>query len=247
VVGVSGVNVFCAESYNYDIYDSENEETHADKTVIKDPFEKFSRKMLDFDLFMLDTVVSPFLRGYRRVVPSFVRTMIYNLGNRIADVSTLIYSMAILDYRNSALTIGTFSINMTIGLLGLFDPATKLGVTRTETSLGDVLSYYDVSEGFYMVLPFVGPTTLTDSFGSIGNVFIDPLKYNGLALGGTKHSWTPNDTSAPKLFVEYIDSVDKADKLNENFVKKSFDPYTFIKNSYIENKNYRINMRKNRR
>jgi phospholipid-binding lipoprotein MlaA len=136
---------------------------------------------------------------------------------------------------------------MTVGLFGLFDPATKLGITRMETSLGDVFRYYNVGQGFYVVLPFVGPTTLTDGLGSIGNIFIDPLKYNVLALGGTKHSWTPKDVSAPKLFVEYVGSVDKADKLNEDFVKKSFDPYTFIKNSYIENKNYRINMRKNRR
>jgi phospholipid-binding lipoprotein MlaA len=243
-----GNQIFCAETANYDIYDDEyyeNEENNSIKSMISDPFEKFNRKILSFNLTFLDNVVDPFLQGYRFITPKFVRKMINNLGSRITDVSTLIYSISALDYKNSARTVGVFGINMTIGLFGLFDPAAKLGLTRRAVSLGDVLGRYNIGGGLYLVLPFVGPTTLRDGAGSIGNVFIDPLKYNGLELGKTEHSWTPDDMIVPKYFIEYVGTAEGADKLNKTFIKKSFDPYVFIKNSYIENKNYKINILRN--
>jgi phospholipid-binding lipoprotein MlaA len=233
---------------NPSIYDDEYYENDGEvqrEPMISDPLESFNRKMLSFDMIMLDHVVDPFVRGYRFLVPKFIRKMVGNLGNRVTDIPTFIYSVAMFDYKNSVRTAGVFGVNMTAGLLGLFDPASKIGLRRRETKLGDVFSFYGIASGFYLVLPFTGPTTITDGIGSIGNIYINPLGRNKLDFGKTDGSWTPEDLRIPGLFIQYVSSVETADKLNKDFIKKSFDPYIFIRNAYIENKNHRINIIKN--
>jgi ABC-type transporter lipoprotein component MlaA len=250
LIEVSSMCISPVKADSHNIYNEEyygNEEDNSQKNLINDPFETFNRKMLDFNMFVLDNIANPFLRGYKTIVPKLIRKMINNLSERIKDIPTFMYSAGILDYKNSLKTVGVFGLNMTIGIFGLFDPASNIGLTRRQTNLGDVFGYYNIGSGFYLVLPIVGPTTLTDGLGSIGNFYLNPLDYNGLELGKTAYSWTPRDVVIPKYFVEYIRNVESANSLNENFIKKSFEPYSFVKKSFVENKNYRISILKNKR
>jgi phospholipid-binding lipoprotein MlaA len=232
---------FCSE-ISYDMY----EESEEEYVKISDPLEKMNRKIFKFDMFLLKNVVHPFLKGYRFVTPKFMRNMINNFGKRMNDIPTFMYSVLMLDYKNSAKTLGVFSINMTVGVFGLFDPASSLNLTRRSTGLGDVFSYYNVDNGFYLVLPFLGPSTLTDGVGTLGNLFIDPLHLNELEIGGHR-SWTPKDLVVESYFIEYIDTVEGADNINKKIIKNSFDPYAVVKNMYIENKNHRIKMIKDKK
>lgn len=237
---------FC-NGIDYDIYEYETTtETKSEEGVIKDPFEKINRKILKFDLFLLEKVANPFIKGYRFVIPKFIRKMVSNFGERINDVPTFIYSALLLDYKNSVKTLGVFSINMTIGLFGLFDPAASFNLTRRKTNFGDVFGYYNVGDGFYLVLPFFGPSTLTDGISLLGNSVINPIHFNELEIG-SHDSWTPKNLILERYFVEYIGNVEDANSINKKFIKNSFDKYVFIKNMYIENKNHRIKVIKNSR
>jgi phospholipid-binding lipoprotein MlaA len=217
----------------YDIYGEE------ETAMVKDPFERMNRKTMEFNIFLLNNVVSPFMRGYRFIIPSPIRKMIGNLGNRVLDIPTFLSSVLILDYENSFRTLGVFGTNMTIGLFGLFDPAKKLGLERRETDFGDILRCYGVDEGFYLVLPFLGQSTLVDTTGSVGNLFLNPMSLKRLEMGSHR-SWTPNNLIIEKYFVEYIGDVETADRMNENFIKNSFDSYTFIRDAFLRNRDYRV-------
>jgi phospholipid-binding lipoprotein MlaA len=214
--------------------------------TVRDPFEKMNRKIMKFDLFLLDRVINPFIKGYRFIIPKFIRKMINNLGDRINDIPTFMYSTLLLDYKNSAKTLGVFGTNMTIGLFGLFDPAGSLNLSRRKTTFGDVLNYYGVGGDFYLVLPFWGPSTLVDGIGLFGSSFINPMYYNKLEIG-SHNSWTPKDLVAERYFAEYIGAIENANNFNKKFIKNSFDKYTVVKNMYIENRNHRIKIIKNSR
>ncbi|MDR2760904.1 MAG: VacJ family lipoprotein [Rickettsiales bacterium] len=220
-------------------YEYEYEYEYGEETApINDPFEKMNRKTMNFNLYLLNNVVSPFMKGYRLIVPSPIRKMINNLGDRVSDIPIFISSALALDYDNSIRTLGVFGANMTIGIFGLFDPAKKFGLERAKMNFGDVFRRYGADDGFYLVLPFLGPSSLTDSIGSAGGFFLNPTSINSLEIG-SHHSWTPNNLIIEKYFVEYVGDVETADRMNEDFIKKSFDSYVFIRDAFLRNRDYR--------
>ena len=217
------------------------DEDYENQITIDDPLEQFNRIMFDFDMYLLEKVATPVMNQYNKYINKHIRKSIANFGDRLYDPITLINSILQLDIKNSLKTVGTFTVNMTVGCLGLFNPAKKWNIYRDKRSIGDVLAFYNFNHGFYLVLPFLGPTTLRDGLGLGGDYMINPLSYN-VAEIGAHHSWIEDDELIiPKYIIQYVDDVNKAVSLNEKFLSGSLDKYTFVKNSYIQNREQRIN------
>ncbi|MDR1426040.1 MAG: VacJ family lipoprotein [Rickettsiales bacterium] len=209
-----------------------------DELVIRDPLERINRLSFALNSFLLKNVLDPIINIYKSITNEFLRGLVSNLGNRIGDPMIFLNSLLQLDHNNAGNTLAVFGINMTVGFFGLFDPAkTLFGLERENKNLGQTLAFYGVDEGFYLVLPFFGPSTLRDGIGLASSFYVDPLSYNCFSLGRSRgKSLTPNYLIVPKYFAQYIDMMDGAVTLNIIFLQGSLDPYVFARYGYMNSR-----------
>jgi len=132
---------------------------------VADPWEGFNRRMYRFNFYFDKYVFLPVVRGYEFVTPVFLQDRVSNFYNNLAEVKTLTNSLFQLKGTESAKTLGRFVTNSTLGLGGLFDPATKFGLDRQYEDFGKTLGYWGADSGPYLVLPIFGPSSLRDAGG----------------------------------------------------------------------------------
>lgn len=132
---------------------------------VSDPWEGFNRRMYRFNYYFDKYIFLPVVSGYEFITPVFLQKRISNFYNNIGEVKNLTNSLFQLKGKESATTLGRFVTNSTIGLGGLFDPATKLGLKRHNEDFGKTLGYWGAGSGPYMVLPVFGPSSLRDAGG----------------------------------------------------------------------------------
>jgi phospholipid-binding lipoprotein MlaA len=159
---------------------------------VADPWEGFNRSMYRFNFYFDKYVFLPVVTGYEFVTPGFVQQRISGFYNNLNEVRNLTNSMFQLKGVESATTLGRFLTNSTLGLGGMFDPATKFGLARHDQDFGKTLGYWGASSGPYLVLPIFGPSSLRDtgglavdygiSYGIYTAVDPFPNSSNGLAL-----------------------------------------------------------------
>jgi len=133
--------------------------------VVADPWEGFNRNMYRFNFYLDKYLFLPVVSGYEFVTPVFVQDRISNFYNNLAEIKTLTNSLFQLKGTESAKTLGRFVTNSTIGLGGLFDPATKFGLDRQYEDFGKTLGYWGAGSGPYLVLPVFGPSSVRDAGG----------------------------------------------------------------------------------
>ncbi len=203
------------------VFDEEGEEPSA---TISDPLEGLNRVTFAFNDKMYRGVLKPIARGLR-VLPDPVlvsgTNFFSNLGAPVSSISALLQG----DVRNSATELGRFLMNSTVGVLGLFDVATKAGLVQDEEDLGQTLGRYGIGHGFYLVIPFYGSSSLRDALGMAGNSAINPV-YEDLDTG---EIIAINFTSA-----EFTLAVDK--DTYEALYDQALDPYAFIRSAWVQNR-----------
>jgi phospholipid-binding lipoprotein MlaA len=132
---------------------------------VADPWEGFNRNMYRFN-FMLDKFFFlPVVHGYEYVAPVLVQHGVSNFYNNISEIRNLSNSLLQVKGKESLTTLGRFVTNSTIGIGGLFDPASKLGLARHDQDFGKTLGYWGAASGPYLVLPVFGPSSLRDASG----------------------------------------------------------------------------------
>ncbi len=149
-----------------------------DPGYIADPLEPWNRAMFHFnDKFYL-WVLKPVAKGYRAVMPQFVRTGIdnffYNLAMPVRFTGCILQGKAL----SAAYELTRFFLNTTVGVLGFGNPAKDdPNLNPPEEDIGQALGSYGIGNGFYIVWPFLGPSSLRDSIGAVGDYFLTPLSY----------------------------------------------------------------------
>jgi phospholipid-binding lipoprotein MlaA len=145
-----------------------------------DPLERVNRAVFSFNDGLDRNVLAPLASGYSRVVPEPVRDgirgVIYNIGLPITFVNDLLQLKSV----RAGETLARFTVNSTVGLAGLWDPATKFHIPNHSEDFGQTLAFYGVGEGPYLVLPLLGPAPARDLAGRVSDFFFDPLTYGGL-------------------------------------------------------------------
>jgi len=134
---------------------------------IDDPWESFNRRMYYFNYRLDQWVMLPAVRGYRYVTPRVVRTGVSNFFRNLAEVSTLFNSMAQLKGQRAMQTTARLLFNSIIGVGGVWDPATRMGLARHSEDFGQTLGYYGVPAGPYLILPALGPSNVRDATGKV--------------------------------------------------------------------------------
>lgn len=134
---------------------------------VYDPLESWNRRVYHFNYRFDEWVYLPVVDGYRYVTPSFLRTGVSNFFSNLGDISNLLNSLFQFKGQRSLRTTGRLLLNTTIGVAGLWDPATRMGLTRQTEDFGQTLGFYGVPAGPYLVLPLLGPSNLRDTGGLV--------------------------------------------------------------------------------
>ena len=130
-----------------------------------DPLEAFNKRMYHFNHQIERLVITPIVNTYKFITPDFVEDRVSNFFKNAKVLNTMANSAFQFKGRKSMRALGRFTINTVLGLGGLFDVASKMGMPKPYEDFGLTLAYYGVGRGPYLVLPILGPTYLRDAFG----------------------------------------------------------------------------------
>jgi phospholipid-binding lipoprotein MlaA len=132
---------------------------------MSDPLEAFNKTMYRFNYRLDKYVLLPLVIGYYKVTPKFFRAGVHNFFTNFRNITVFFNSVLQFSGRKSGQTAGRFAVNSTIGLAGLFDPATVMGIPQHDEDFGQTLGRWGVGTGAYLVLPLIGPSNVRDSVG----------------------------------------------------------------------------------
>ena len=207
-------------------------------------FEGFSRAMFKLNNGLDKAIFKPVAKGYR-AFPAPIRKATGNVVDNLRSLLTFSNNILQGEFGRAGNTAVRFGINTTAGILGIFDPATKLGFEDLgKEDFGQTLGVWGAESGCYFVLPILGPTTARDAIGLVGNVFVDPVYQithnteirNGVVGNGnySEHNYYYyRGTSAVDFRAKNIESFDSLEK-------NSIDLYASIKSLYLQNRNKKI-------
>ena len=218
--------------------------TNADeKYTANECFEKFSRGTLKFNQALDKAIFKPIAKGYR-VLPQPIRTGTNNFVSNLRSLLSFSNNVLQGDLKSAGNTAGRFAINTTVGILGIFDPASKMGFEKkSREDFGQTLGVWGTGPGCYFVLPVLGPTTTRDAVGLIGNVFVDPVYH--LTHNSETDIIIGNENLSEHNYYYYrgTDAVDFRSKNIESFEsleENSIDFYASLKSLYLQNRQQKI-------
>ena len=156
---------------------------------VDDPWEWFNRSMYRFNFSFDKYIFIPVVNGYEFIMPTFLQECVTHFYRNIGEVQNITNSLFQLKGTESMTTLGRFVTNSTVGIGGLFDPATSFGLERHPEDFGKTLGYWGAASGPYIVLPLFGPSSLRDT----GGMVVDSSIYYGIytaidPFGGTGNS-----------------------------------------------------------
>jgi phospholipid-binding lipoprotein MlaA len=188
----------------------------------RDPFEGFNRAMFSFNEG-IDVVVKPVAEGYDAAVPGFIKTGIGNFFGNVADLWIALNNLLQGKITESASDVGRVLVNSTVGVAGLIDVASNLGLEKHDEDFGQTLGRWGVGEGPYLYLPFLGPRNVRDAFGFAVDASVDPVEH--------LHHVRTRNTLIGARFIDLRASLLPADKVVE---AAAFDKYGYIRNAYFQ-------------
>ena len=208
----------------------------------RDCFEGVNRAVFTFNIGLDKVMFKPIARGYSHL-PGPLKTGIKNATNNVSYFVQIPNQFLQGKFRNGIKDTGRFLINTTVGLLGVFDPASKIGLKKSgNEDYGQTLGSWGIGHGCYIVLPVLGPTTLRDSVGRVGNVFFDPFY---LSTVGNKELLLGNNLGDQTYWGETV--LDKTNwraeniQTLDNLEKNSVDLYSSVKSLYLQRRDYLTN------
>ncbi len=132
---------------------------------VYDPLEGFNRGAYRFNYYFDDYLYLPVVRAYEFIVPDYAKERISSALDNLGEFGNLTNNLLQLRHKSVGITLTRFFLNSTVGIVGLWDPATACGLTRQTEDFGLTLGRYGVGNGAYFVLPIGGPSNIRDTTG----------------------------------------------------------------------------------
>jgi phospholipid-binding lipoprotein MlaA len=189
----------------------------------EDPYEDFNRQMFAFNDGVDRAVFEPVAKGYRAVTNEPVRGGVRNFLGNLGEPVTFANEVLQGKIGNAAGTVGRFVINTTVGIAGIFNPASAIGIARTDEDFGQTLGAWGVGTGPYLVLPFLGSTNPRDLTGLGADIAMDPLNHAQFDGADAARIAVPaaNGLAVREQVIETIESM-----------RTQVDPYTTARRFY---------------
>ena len=189
----------------------------------RDPWEGYNRQVWRFNEAVDEAVLQPVARGYKAAVPETIRTGISNFFGNLSDVWSLVNNVLQLKPAESVEMTARVGLNSTLGLLGLVDVATPLGLQRRREDFGHTLGRWGVPTGPYLVLPLLGPSTLRDTVAL-------PVDMKGDLLGQVQDHSARTGLIVTRVVDQRANLLEAGRLLDQ----AALDRYTFVRDAHLQ-------------
>ncbi|HEX8447748.1 MAG TPA: VacJ family lipoprotein [Sphingomonas sp.] len=195
----------------------------------RDRYEKLNRGIWDFNQVVDRILLKPVSSGYRKIVPRILRSGISHVFNNLGEPWSFVNNLLQGKPKRALNNLGRFVVNTTIGVGGLVDHASKIGIAPRPEDFGQTLAVWGVKSSAYVVLPVLGPSTVRDGVGTGVSFVADPYQ---IALNQSDLSvWTKRGIAA--LSVVSI-RADLTESGADEFLASSLDPYASARSAFLQ-------------
>lgn len=194
----------------------------------QDPWEGWNRGVFRFNKTVDDAVLKPVAELYQRVTPEPVDRAVTNFYNNLNDVVVVVNDVLQGKVEQAIADLGRLVLNTTFGVLGLFDVATFHGLQKHDEDFGQTLGYWGLGQGPYFVLPLLGPSSVRDTAGLVGDWAASPI--------------SAEDPAARNALVAGRVIDGRADLLSVTRIAESaaLDEYVFVRDAYLQRRRYQV-------
>ncbi len=189
-----------------------------------DSLESYNRAMFAFNDAVDKAVFKPVAKVYRRVLPEPVTASVGNFFSNLNDVVVLANDLLQFKLHLAAMDSSRIVFNTTFGVAGLFDVASRMDLPKHNEDFGQTLGYWGFGEGYYLVLPLLGPSTVRDTVGLVGNFFTNPI------------TWA-TDSNAVAWGLWGLDLINRRSgllRIERALAEDQIEPYSFQRGAYLQ-------------
>ena len=194
-----------------------------------DPLEGFNRSIFAFNETLDENIMKPVAEAYHDNIPNPIQTGVSNVFGNLEDVIIFLNDALQFKFLDALGDFFRFVINSTIGIFGIFDVATPLGLEKHNEDFGQTLATWGVGDGPYLVLPFLGPSTMRDTGALAIDWQIDPV----FRLQSPAEYWGSIGLRAVDIRVGLLKAGNIVDQA-------SFDKYSFMRDAYLQLRRNRV-------
>lgn len=195
----------------------------------RDPYEGFNRTMFSVHESLDEAVIKPVAKGYDRAVPLPVKAGVGNFFGNVSDAWTSANSLLQGKAGDAGVDLARLLVNSTLGIFGLFDVASELGLEKHDEDFGQTLAVWGVGDGGYLFWPMIGPRSVRDTAGFVADVFADPV-------GNVDPVRARNSLRAVRI-VDIRAGLLPSDKVVD---EAALDKYAYIRDAYFQRRKNQI-------
>ncbi len=196
----------------------------------QDPLEPFNRRVYDFNKGMDKLFIKPVTVVYRTATPAAARRGASNALDNVDEPLTFINALLQGKPKIAANAVGRFVVNTVLGVGGLADHATDLGLEKQKEDFGQTLAVWGMNSGPYLMLPLFGPATFRDTLGLGVDFVSDPYRISQREIGMTGRE---------RLSLTGLEVIDLRSRLMDtvdDLVRDSADEYALVRSAYLQNR-----------
>lgn len=191
----------------------------------RDPWESFNRAIYTFNDGFDRAIGRPVAQVYRDYTPGAMQTGVNNFFSNIDDIIVIFNDLLQFKFEQALLDFARLTYNTTFGIFGLIDVASHMELPKHHEDFGQTLATWGVGNGPYLMLPFLGPSTVRDTTGWVVDSYIDPL-----------FDIKNNDTRWGLIILRAIDQRAGLLEATKIMEKSGVDPYLFLRNAYYQHR-----------
>jgi len=194
----------------------------------QDPYEDFNRKIYSFNKVMDKTIARPLTVGYKAITPDFFESGVSNVFNNLGDIPNFLNNLLQGKPGDSISDLARFVVNSTLGIAGLWDPASSMGLEKHDEDFGQTLASWGVGDGPYLMLPLIGPSTIRDTFAL-------PVDSGTDLINQIDYVRTRNQVKV----IELLDKRSSIFSLEEQ-LESATDEYAFVRDIWLQNRKFKV-------
>jgi len=218
------------EKPDEDIGDITEEEGEEEVVQIADPLYPWNKTMYHFNDKFYFWLMKPLARGYSAVVPEDIRLSVSKFFDNITTPIRFVSNLLQLKVKDAGNELFRFLYNSTAGVCGLADAAKMdFDIRKKDEDLGQTLGSYGIGHGIYLIWPFLGPSSLRDTVGRVGDRFLTPINYIN-----------PTETAVGITVYDRVNETSFRIGDYEDLKKSAIDPYVSIRDAYVQHRKKKV-------